>query len=100
MACPFVAGVVALMVAKHRAAGGATPVKTVEDLKAHLAKTATDAGPQGRDPSYGYGLINPASMLGPAEAPPAAKVRLWHLDTEIVMAGGEAKPVRITCEER
>lgn len=68
MATPFVAGVIALVLAKHRAAGGATPVDTPAQLVEHLQRTATDAGPQGRDPSYGYGLVNPDALLN--DAPP------------------------------
>ena len=66
MATPFVTGVVALMLAKHREPGSVTPIQNVSDLREHLARTATDAGSPGKDPAYGYGLINPASMLGPA----------------------------------
>ena len=67
MATPFVTGVVALMLSKHREQGSATPIRTTDDLREHLARTATDAGSPGKDPSYGYGLINPKSMLGPAD---------------------------------
>ena len=70
MATPFVTGVVALMLAKHRQSGGATPVRTYRDLREHLRRTATDAGPTGRDPAYGFGLINPNMML--AESRPDA----------------------------
>lgn len=67
MATPFVSGVVALLVAKHRDLGGATPIDTQAQLVDHLCRTATDAGPQGKDPNYGYGLINPDSVLAIAE---------------------------------
>ncbi len=63
MATPFVSGVVALMVAKHREHGGGTPMDTQQQLLEHLRKTAIDAGPDGVDPSYGWGLINPQSLL-------------------------------------
>ncbi|MGB3190518.1 MAG: S8 family peptidase [Limnoraphis sp.] len=63
MATPFVSGVVALMLAKHRSFGGKTPVKTQADLIEHLRKTATDAGMPGFDPYYGFGLINPEALL-------------------------------------
>jgi subtilisin len=69
MATPFVTGVVALMLAKHRAAGGATPIRNNHELREHLQRTATDAGPIGDDPAYGFGLINPDSLLG-SIAPP------------------------------
>jgi subtilisin len=63
MAAPFAAGVVALMLAKHRAHGGATPVSSHSQLLEHLARTARDAGPVGHDPAYGFGLIDPALVL-------------------------------------
>jgi subtilisin family serine protease len=63
MATPFVAGVVALLLAKHRLHGGATPVENQRQLVEHLRRTAVDAGPVGKDPSYGFGLIDPASVL-------------------------------------
>jgi subtilisin family serine protease len=72
MATPFVTGVVALLLAKHRASGGGTPVDTQQQLVEHLRRTATDAGPQGKDPEYGYGLINPDSVLAAEE--PAAPI--------------------------
>ncbi|MEX2119303.1 MAG: S8 family peptidase [Pirellulales bacterium] len=86
MATPFVTGVVALMLSKHRQQGGKTPINTVGQLREHLARTADDAGSPGKDPAYGYGLINPRSMLtdiAPPEPPPWAGLR-W--DVEI---GGE-----------
>jgi subtilisin family serine protease len=66
MATPFVSGVVALMLAKHRRDGGGTPLTNVDQLREHLARTATDAGPTGHDPHYGFGLINPAGLLSDA----------------------------------
>ncbi len=63
MAAPFVTGVTALLLAKHRSQGGATPVASRDQLVEHLLRTATDAGPTGKDPQYGYGLINPDGVL-------------------------------------
>lgn len=67
MATPFVSGVVALLVAKHRKLGGTTPIDTQAELIEHLRRTAVDAGPRGKDPNYGYGLIDPGSVLAVAE---------------------------------
>ena len=64
MATPFVAGVVALMLAKHRARGGATPVNSQSQLLEHLKRAARDAGPVGHDPAYGFGLIDPGLVIG------------------------------------
>ncbi|HEX5175583.1 MAG TPA: S8 family peptidase [Chthoniobacteraceae bacterium] len=64
MATPFVAGVVALALAAHRQVERiTTPLRTVRELREHLARTATDAGPSGKDPGYGWGLINPDALL-------------------------------------
>lgn len=54
MAAPFVAGVLALAVAR-------CPHTRTDEL---LRLSCTDAGPPGRDDSYGWGLINPMAMLG------------------------------------
>jgi subtilisin family serine protease len=69
MAAPFVSGVVALLLAKHRRMGGKTPVSNQDDLIEHLRRTARDAGPAGRDPAHGWGLIDPAAVLGPEADP-------------------------------
>lgn len=63
MATPFVAGVVALMLAKHKKYGGDTPITNSAELKQHLANVAIDLGKNGFDPRYGWGLINPKSLL-------------------------------------
>jgi subtilisin family serine protease len=70
MACPFVAGVAALAIAKHRRDGGATPLVSIEQLREHLLRGARDAGSIGRDDEYGAGIIRPGSVLG-AEPGPA-----------------------------
>lgn len=67
MATPFVSGVVALLLAKLRQAGPGLPGASRSEVLDHLLQTATDAGPAGRDPSYGYGLIDPAAALGRTE---------------------------------
>lgn len=71
MATPFVSGVVALALAKHRRDGGGTPLTNQAELVEHLQRTARDAGPTGRDSGYGYGLIDPARVVGEEEPEPA-----------------------------
>jgi subtilisin family serine protease len=78
MATPFVSGVVALMLAKHRR-GGRTPLTTVEELREHLARTAADAGPTGHDPHYGFGLINPSGLLADPQTVPVPIVQIGPL---------------------
>jgi len=63
MATPFVSGVVALMLAKHRKHGGKSPVQTQQDMIEHLCRSADDAGKAGFDPLYGCGIINPAKLI-------------------------------------
>lgn len=65
MATPFVTGLAALMLAKHRMNDGdnKTPLKTQKQLMAHLKKMTIDLGPKGFDISYGYGLIDPSQLL-------------------------------------
>jgi subtilisin family serine protease len=100
MATPFVAGVTALLVALDRQSASTsvsaecgvrnaesrkytshselrTPnsalesLRTIADLRDHLARTAIDAGPTGCDPGYGWGLINPDSLLEPEQTIPS-----------------------------
>lgn len=55
MACPVVAAVGALCIAKHAQHGGATDLTTVADMREHLVKTATDRGT--------YRLLNARKLL-------------------------------------
>ena len=78
MATPFVAGVVALLLARNKQHDCKSPVKTQRDLIEHLRRTAKDAGPVGHDDSFGWGLVNPDTFLadgcsptpGAPESPP------------------------------
>lgn len=70
MACPHVVGVIALMIAKHKKFGGATPVRTPQQVIEHLLKTAVDAGTPGKDPAYGWGIVDPAKALEATSLPP------------------------------
>jgi len=63
MATPFISGVVALALAKHRKIGGKTPLRTQQDLIEHLCRTSADAGLDGFDPLYGCGIVNPEKLI-------------------------------------
>ena len=63
MATPFISGVVALALSKHRKIGGKTPLRTQRDLIEHLCRTSADAGLAGFDPLYGCGIVNPAKLI-------------------------------------
>lgn len=63
MACPHVAGVAALILAKN-------PDFTPDQVRQCLESTATDLGSPGRDDMYGWGLLNaPAAVAAAADCP-------------------------------
>ncbi|WP_083634760.1 S8 family peptidase [Desulfovibrio sp. DV] len=65
MACPFVTGVVALLLASHRNdALGATPTyHSQSEVRKHLLAHAHDINAVGWDTASGFGLIDPAKTL-------------------------------------
>lgn len=66
MSTPFVAGLVALMLSKHRIQEektGENDCITVEDIKSHLIKYSDDKGTIGKDKKFGYGVINPERLM-------------------------------------
>ena len=67
MACPFITGVICLMLAKHRKqeeATGMNDCKTIEQIREHLLKYTNDEGAMGRDNSWGYGVIDVEKLIG------------------------------------
>ena len=60
MACPFVAGVVALLISKLKSEGKSYTVDGIRDL---LKIHADDAGPEGKDWSFGHGIIDADGMI-------------------------------------
>ena len=70
MATPFMAGVVALLLAKHKkqeAETGKNDCKTVEQVREHLVKYTDDKGAVGRDNTWGYGVVDPVKVIGALE---------------------------------
>lgn len=67
-AAPVVAAVIALMKAAY-------PNLTPQDIRAALQQTATDLGPQGRDNSFGYGLINIPAVFRMLKTPTISATR-------------------------
>ncbi len=66
MACPFVSGIVALLIAKHNIqerTTGKNDCKTVDQMKYHLLKYTNKKHVIGTDENWGYGIIDPAGML-------------------------------------
>lgn len=74
MATPFVAGVMALALSIHRSSPGATPLTNEDEAREHLQKTAKDAGAPGFDTGFGWGLVNPDTLLTPSQGEPPATV--------------------------
>ena len=72
MACPFITGVICLMLAKHRKqekATGMNDCKTVAQIREHLLKYTHDKGTRGRDNSWGYGVIDVEKLMKDAPMP-------------------------------
>ena len=66
MATPFMAGVVALLISKHKiqeAQTGMNDCKTVDQIRQHLLKYTDDKGVIGKDNTWGYGVINPEKLI-------------------------------------
>lgn len=86
-AAAIVSGVVALVRAHY-------PSLTADQVAEHLARTAKDLGAPGRDPLYGYGLIDPVAALTTApEMSTTAGTRgtpwwPWILGLVVLCAGG------------
>lgn len=57
MACPFVTGAAALMISKN-------PGLTVESIRDGLREQAVDLGEPGKDPLFGYGMVNAYRAAG------------------------------------
>jgi len=66
MATPFIAGLVALLIAKHKKQEletGENDCVTVPQIKEHLVKYADDKGIVGKDSTWGYGVIDPLKLI-------------------------------------
>tara|TARA_Y100000310_G_C20699149_1_gene828055 strand:- start:5752 stop:7326 length:1575 start_codon:yes stop_codon:yes gene_type:complete len=70
MACPWMSGVVALMISKHRKSGGNTPLNGVEDVREHLKRSTIDLDQAGKDLKTGWGLVDVKEALGMASPEP------------------------------
>lgn len=69
MAAPFVAGCVGLILAYHKQ-NGTQPPKTVDDMIAALTQGSTDAGPPGKDPWFGNGIVDVEHWFSENPPPP------------------------------
>jgi len=72
MACPFIVGVISLMLSKHKKQeqeGKNNDCKTPEQIFNHLKRCSIDKGEEGKDSEYGYGLINIKDLLKPQKSP-------------------------------
>jgi len=81
MACPFIAGVGALILAKHRMAGGNTPVRNMHEMIEHMKRFCTDLGEVGKDKYFGYGVPdfknNPDDYIEPEK--PKKEPSWWQI---------------------
>jgi len=66
MACPFISGVVALLLSKHKKQEESTGMNdcvTVEQIVEHLRKYADRNGAVVKDSAYGYGMIDVKKLI-------------------------------------
>ncbi len=72
MACPFCAGLIALLLAKHikqEAETGCNDCKTVDQIREHLIKYSDKKGIVGKDETWGYGIPNPSKLILEIDGP-------------------------------
>lgn len=74
MSAPFVAGTLALFVSACKKAGKAVSHASVMGA---LADTCRDVGDAGRDPVYGWGLLDPARLVNYSPQQAQAGVTIW-----------------------
>lgn len=73
MSCPFIVGVIALMLSKHKkqeARGEYNNCRTPEQVYEHLKKCSVDYGQPGKDSSFGNGLLDLDKLLDSKESNP------------------------------
>ena len=86
MACPFITGVICLMLAKHRKqekATGMNDCKTVAQIREHLLKYTHDKGAVGKDWSWGYGVVDVEKLMNDAPMPTPTPTPLKPTPTPI-----------------
>lgn len=91
MACPAVAGVIALALSKYVAVGRDDPTMPVRpspsQMVERLKQCAKDIDAPGFDPNSGWGLIDPAKLMEgfePVPVPPPTPTPLQKLTIEVV----------------
>ncbi len=80
-AAPYISGLAALV-------RQADPTLGAEEVKRLLVETAFDAGLPGPDFGYGYGVVDPATLLSRLETPDQPRLYSKHLRIEDNHAGG------------
>lgn len=58
MAAPWMAGIVVLLLSKHKKNQGKTPIKNVEDVREHIRGMTIDLDSLGHDSATGFGLVD------------------------------------------
>ena len=74
MAAPFVAGTLALFVSACKRSG--QPVSHAAVMAA-LSGTCRDVGDEGRDPVYGWGLLDPSGLVNYSPSQAQSGVTIW-----------------------
>ncbi len=88
MACPHVSGVAALVIASG--------VTSASAVRTRLQQTAVDLGASGRDPLYGYGLVNAVSAVAGGGTPTTGTIAGTVTNASTGQAVGSATVVTDT----
>jgi len=86
---PYVVGVAAL-VKSH------TPGLTASQIRSIMDTTAADLGPSGRDPDYGYGLVDAYAAVQATSPPPTPDFSIGVSPMSIMVPKGSSGTVTVT----
>lgn len=96
MACPFIAGVTALLLSKHKLQEletGINDCQTVEQIREHFKKYCIDRGAVGKDNAWGFGIIDVPKLIEaeatseeipPVETPPPTNKTLLERILDLI----------------
>jgi len=81
MACPWVAGIILLMLSKHKKQAikeGKNDCQTIEEIKEHLLKYTIDKGAIGRNNDWGFGMIDVKKLITGKSMPILNRPPIWR----------------------
>jgi subtilisin len=96
MASPHVAGTAALVIASGVVADTNSNGRVNDEVRARMNETADDLGDPGRDPQFGYGLVDADEAAASPE--PVTDIAIAAVDTPSSVVQGNVVDVSVTVE--